>query len=237
MKHLSLTGRLLPRVAACVAVYLFCLYPSFLFSAADAVPAADSSKSNKDDEVTGDDAALPPFTGGLFEYRRIGAELVSLWREYTAMSDALSHLLRDYNVAVKQEQRVELVGMLQRKHKAAEAALQQQQQRRQRGRRGGAAAMLPLLYGELASLKELKKQMKRIDKKLEKIPEYRQAEENAMQIRFGSTPQQQQQQQEQQQQQQQQQQQLVFVCLAVDATAPTAAAAGGAAAAASLSSL
>ncbi|CDJ59767.1 hypothetical protein, conserved [Eimeria maxima] len=124
---------------------------------------------------------------GLSQYRKVGTQLVGLWRQYTAASAALGHLLRDYNVTLRQEQRVELVELLQRKQKAAAAALKQQQQQ-QRGRGSRARAMLPLWSGEKASLNEIKEQIKRLDEKMGSIPDYRQTEKNAFLVRLGTSP-------------------------------------------------
>ncbi|CDI80323.1 hypothetical protein, conserved [Eimeria acervulina] len=154
-----------------------------------ATPEAERNAKDED----GASAATLSFSGGLFEYRKVGTELVGLWREYTAMNDAISHLLRDYNVVLRQEKRVELVGLMQQEHKAAEAALRQQQEQQEKQQLLGGAPRQPvvlplLLYGETARLKELKKQMRRADKKLGKIPDYRKPEKNAMMIRVGTPP-------------------------------------------------
>ncbi|KAL8432437.1 hypothetical protein Efla_000214 [Eimeria flavescens] len=98
-------------------------------------------------------------SGGLHEYRKVGMQLIGLWREYTAMSDALSHALHDFNVVVRQEQRVELARVLSRKHRQAEVTLAAEKAL-------GRGVPPDVVYGEVASLKELKKQMKRLDRKV-----------------------------------------------------------------------
>lgn len=121
------------------------------------------------------------FSGGLHEYRKVGASLVGLWREYIAMSDALSHALRDYNVAIRQEQRAELARLLAQKYYQAEASIA--------GHKAKQGRVPPtVLYSELASLKELKRQMKRLDRKIGLIPDYTHPEENVMLLRSTSAP-------------------------------------------------
>ncbi|KAL8430322.1 hypothetical protein ACSSS7_005990 [Eimeria intestinalis] len=140
--------------------------------------ALDGSAASK---IEGDLGHHSFYTGGLYEYRKVGVGLISLWREYVAMSDALSHALRDYNVLVRQEQRAELSEVLAHKYAQAETALAKQKKSRGKVTRGE-------VYGELAILKELKKQMKRLDEKIGSIPPYRHPEKNVMLIQGLSVP-------------------------------------------------
>lgn len=150
---------------------------SLFVAFASASPSKDSAEQKAHDYGEHD----PAFTGGLYEYRRVGTDLVGLWREYTAMSDALSHALRDYNVAIRQEQRAELARVLAHKHDEAETSIAEQKSK-------GRHTPSSVLYGELASLKELKRQMKRLDRKVGQIPDYRHPEENVMLIQGSTAP-------------------------------------------------
>ncbi|CDJ39345.1 hypothetical protein, conserved [Eimeria tenella] len=142
---------------------------------------------------------------GLYEYRKVGTELVDLWRTYTSMGEALNHLLRDYNVALLQQQKVEVSGILAAKHKAAaaaaakaaaaaapaaaaasgslrrRAALQKEREKQQRKQ-----ALLLLLHAEATQLKELKQQIKKIDERVGKLPPYSSAAANIALIRSGA---------------------------------------------------
>lgn len=129
--------------------------------------------------------ASPDFPGldgarGLFEYRKFSSKLIELWRQYTAMADALSHVLRDYNVAVVQEKRKELTKFLIFKHREAEDLVDSVE------RQGRDAS--PLMYSEMASLKEIKRQIKVADLVLDKIPDDRFPERNSLIIEEGLTP-------------------------------------------------
>ncbi|KAL8274090.1 hypothetical protein Esti_001932 [Eimeria stiedai] len=156
---------------------LLLAFTSLLVNFSSAHKAVDEFAESKRDSVENH----PLYTGGLHEYRKVGIGLISLWREYTAMSDTLSHALRDYNVLVRQEQRAELAEVLAHKYEQAETALAEQKKRRGR-------VTQTVVYGQLATLKELKKQMKRLDEKIGDIPEYRHPEKNIMLIQGLSVP-------------------------------------------------
>ncbi|KAL8447972.1 hypothetical protein Emag_004086 [Eimeria magna] len=163
------------------SVNRFLLFLAFTFLCINfsfAHEAIDGSSGRRVEEDVEDHSF---YTGGLYEYRKIGIGLISLWREYVAMSDALSHALRDYNVLVRQEQRAELAEVLAHKYEQAETALAEQKRKWGRVSRS-------VVYGELATLKELKKQMKRLDEKIGHIPEYRHPEKNVMLIQGLSVP-------------------------------------------------
>ncbi|OEH76755.1 uncharacterized protein LOC34623267 [Cyclospora cayetanensis] len=163
----------------------FLVFAGFLLFAHASVapkPTPSSGKASSEKQYGAEGERGPTHLGRLHEYKRVGADLVGLWREYTAMTDALSHAMRDYNVAIRQEQRAELSRVLATKHQKAEALVLQQK------KHGGSTFPTSRIYGDIASLKEIKKQMKRLEKKVGQIPPYSRPEENVMMIQAGTTP-------------------------------------------------
>lgn len=163
------------KIARCITWLLF-LHYGYLYGVVSAVSKdAQRRKLDKSEELA------PKYSGGMYEYRKVGAELVDLWREYAAMSEAISHVLRDYNIAVRQEQRDELTRVLAHRHQMAEASIA-----KHKDKKGNVSPAI--IFGELSALNELKRQMKRLEKKVGQVPDYNHPEENAMLVEAGPGP-------------------------------------------------
>ncbi|EPR60110.1 hypothetical protein TGGT1_237180 [Toxoplasma gondii GT1] len=97
----------------------------------------------------------------MYEYKKASAAFVDMWRIYNRLDLAVRHLLRDYNVAVKQQRYRELVQQLVNRQQQLEAMVEQH-------RMGELSRHV--LRAELTSLKEMKQQLAFEYHQLERLP-------------------------------------------------------------------
>ncbi|PHJ22458.1 hypothetical protein CSUI_003693 [Cystoisospora suis] len=122
----------------------------------------------------------------MYEYKRISAGLIEMWREYEKMDVALRHVLRDYSVAVEHQKYRELVEILAGRQHQAEKTIKKRLQHT--GKYGGSAPLSHLVAAEMTSLKELKAQLNAEFAQLRTLPSEENPERLLEKLEFDQTP-------------------------------------------------
>ncbi|CBZ54677.1 conserved hypothetical protein [Neospora caninum Liverpool] len=135
----------------------------------------DAYRSEAKRPAVSDQAGL----GYMYEYKKASASLVEMWRNYSRLDHAVRHLLRDYNVAVKQQRYRELVQRMARRQQQLELMMEQH-------KRGELSRHV--VRAEITSLKELKQQLTVEFQELERLPSEQHPEKLLELIEFHETP-------------------------------------------------
>ncbi|PFH37164.1 hypothetical protein BESB_036220 [Besnoitia besnoiti] len=115
----------------------------------------------------------------MYKYKKASATLVQMWRQYTALESAVRHLLRDYNVVVKQQKYREMVQRV--------ASSQQSTENMITGKKKGGLNRRSI-KAEVTSLKELKEQLAAESQRLEHLPTKDEPEKLLEHIELDETP-------------------------------------------------
>lgn len=122
----------------------------------------------------------------MYEYKKVSAGLIEMWREYEKMDVALRHVLRDYSVAVEHQKYRELVEILAGRQHQAEKTIRKRLEGK--GKYHKSTPISHLVAAEMTSLKELKAQLNAEFAQLKTLPTEEDPERLLEKLEFDQTP-------------------------------------------------